>query len=315
MIQHRDLRLDRYTTAARAHRHRRARESFRISGTCGLFEETMAASSTNPADESAPPLERRRGRTATLVALGASLAGRGPLSVAAIAISVFTALGACLLAVWFAFRDGDAPVRSVPVLASGAIAWGGAFLHAVVASMNGLRRDRTEGVTLLFLLRTTSLRDYTIARLFGLAGVLALEVAGGTLVVSLVSVLAAARVTAVAFVLPSAAGSIVFGLAFALVIAPVAFATLGARGRGTGYLALLFVLVVPELVAPQLRSVLSEDVAELCAIPSALDALRSSIASGDLLRALRALLALGLISSVASLIAHRDVVRLEREDA
>jgi hypothetical protein len=56
-------------------------------------------------------------------------------------------------------------------------------------------------------------------------------------------------------------------------------ATLGARTRTGGYLALLGVLVVPELLAPWTSAFLPPGWRELTSIPAALDALGSGIAS------------------------------------
>ena len=89
---------------------------------------------------------RRRAGVAALLALGASLARRGPLALVSTAVSVLTALVLCAVAFAFARRGGDAPVQSMPILASSALAWGGGFLHAVAISAGALRRDRAEGI-------------------------------------------------------------------------------------------------------------------------------------------------------------------------
>ena len=111
--------------------------------------------------------------------------------------------------------------------------------------------------------------------------------------------------------------AVVYALAFALVIAPVAFAALGARTRFSGYLVLLFLLVAPELVASALSGALPSEVTELVAIPSALAALRSSLAPGsvDLLRAIRALVALLVFAGLALALVRRDVVIVSTEVA
>ncbi len=279
----------------------------------------MAASTTSPDGVSAPASMNVRAHTglAALLALGATLARRGVLTVASMVVSALTALVLAVLAFAFARRGGDAPVASVPVLASSAIAWGGGFLQAVVVAIGALRRDRVEGIRHLFVMRTTSLRGYLVARVGGLAAVLAVVVGGGTLFVSVLAIVAATQTQAVLRTVHTTFGALVFALAFAMVMAPVAFAALGARTRISGYLVLLLFLVVPELVAGTLAGALPSEVTELFAIPSALAALRSSLAPGSVepIRFLRALVALAIFTGIALALVRRDAAAVEREDA
>lgn len=245
------------------------------------------------------------------------LARRGPLAVVSMAVSVLTVLGLGVLALAFARRGGDAPVETLPVLTSSAIVWGGGFLQAVAVSAGALRRDRAEGIRHLLVARTTSQRGYLVARVGGLATVLAIVAGGGTLFVSAIAILGATRTHALAVTLQSALSSVVYAVAFAIVIAPVAFAALGARTRVSGYFFLLIILVVPEMLGSMLASVMPSEVIELCAIPSALAALRSSIAPGsfDAFRLVRALVALAVFATVAMVLVRRDVALVGREDA
>ncbi|MBX3212636.1 MAG: hypothetical protein KF850_11430 [Labilithrix sp.] len=285
----------------------------------------MAASTASPDGTSgAPPRPgtsrpnaRARVGLAALLGLGAALARRGALAVLSIAVSGLTAVVLAVVAVAFARRGGDAPVDSLPLLTSSAIAWGGGFLLAVSAAAGALRRDRVDGIRDLFVTRTTSLRGYVVARVGGLAAVLAATVGGGTLLVSGVAILAATRTATVLRTTHATMSAVVYALAFALVIAPVAFAALGARTRFSGYLVLLFLLVAPELVASALSGALPSEVTELVAIPSALAALRSSLAPGsvDLLRAIRALVALLVFAGLALALVRRDVVIVSTEVA
>src|SRR5690606_37483679 len=120
-----------------------------------------------------------------------------------------------------------------------------------------------------------------LARIGGLAVVLAVIVAGGTLLVSVVAMPASAQAHALPRMLQATIASVVYACGFALVIAPVAFATLGARNRLSGYVALVLVLVLPELLATTLFGQLPREVSELCSIPSALGSIRSSLAPGS----------------------------------
>lgn len=269
----------------------------------------MAASVTNTASA------HGRAPVAALLALGASLARRGPMAVVSMAISLLTVGAMCTVALASAAREGGAPAHALPSVAASALAYGGAFLHAVSAAMGALRRDRAEGVVHLFVSRAASLRSYTAARIGGLAALLAAEVGGGALVVGVVAMLASSRPEEALRVAQMSAASVAFGVAFAIVMAPVALAALGARARGAGYLFLLAILFLPELLAASARGSFPSEIVELFAIPSALDALRGSLAPGsvDLLRFVRALVALGVFTALGVAFVHRDAALLGRQ--
>src|SRR4029079_19532963 len=107
-----------------------------------------------------------------------------------IGVAVVTVLVACVVAMLVARRGPDAPLHTVPIVASSAVAWGGGFLLAFGAAAHALRRDRTDGIQHLLVARTTSLRAYVLARIGGLAVLLSALVGGGTLVVGIVATLA-----------------------------------------------------------------------------------------------------------------------------
>ncbi len=240
------------------------------------------------------------------------------MAVVSMAISAMTTAGFVVLAIAFARRGGDAPVHDVPMIASSALAWGGGFLHAFSVSVNALRRDRTEGIDHLFRSRVAGAggRGYVVARVGGLALLLALVIGGGTLLTGAGAILASSSIGAIGRTAQATAASVTFALAFAIVIAPIAMAILGTRTRPFGYVGLLLVLVLPEVLGSTVSAIPSE-VAELIALPSALAALRSSLAPGteDLYRFFRALAALLLFSGVAFFFVRRDVALLacERE--
>lgn len=256
-------------------------------------------------------------RSLPLLAFGMSLARRGILSVLAMGISAATVLGAIVIAIALAARGKDAPLHDVPLVASSALAWGGGFLHAFSASAHALRKDKTEGIRDLALLRTSSLRGYLVARVGGLAALLALVIAGGTLVTGIACALASARFHGVPKTLQATLAGVVFAIAFAAVVAPVAFAALGARSRVGGYLFLLLIVVVPDLIAGAFSGTVPDSVVEVLSIPSALGALRSALAPGglDLLRAARAIVALAVFVGFAVLLVRRDALVVMRPEA
>ncbi len=238
------------------------------------------------------------------------------MPVVSLTISALTILVLAVVALSFVARGAQAPVHDVPLLASSLIAWGGGFLHAFSASASALRRDRTEGVRHLFVSRTTSLRGYILARVGGLAALLSIVVGGGTLLIGTVAILAATRGHTVLKTAHATFAAVLFSVAFAVVVAPIAFAALGARSRVSGYFFLLMILVLPETLTWALSSGVPSEVLELCAIPSALAALRSSLSPGsvDLFRCVRALIALGVFVAIGLFFVRRDVVLLERAE-
>lgn len=264
-----------------------------------------------------PETRPRRARGRALLALGVSLARRGVLPVISIVVCVFTTIALALLALALAMRGSGAPVQDVPLIASSALAWGGGFLLAFAAAANALRRDRREGIRDLLVARTTSLRGYLLARVGGLALLIALLVGGGTLITGLAGLAFAGRLAAAPRILQSTCAGLAFSIAFAAVVAPVAFAALGARSRLGGYTFLLAIVVFPEIVVALLGSAIPDGVVDVLSIPSALSALRSALAPGtvDAARALRALLALALFVIAATFLVRRDAILVERQEA
>lgn len=242
---------------------------------------------------------------------GARLARGGPMASISLVLSVLTSLVMCGLAFVLAARGDEAPVHDVPLLASTVLAWGGGVLLAFSASASAFHRDRVEGIRHLFVMRTMSLRAYVVSRTSGLVAVLASVVGGGTLVVGAVSILVASRAHLAVRTVQATVAAVAYSFAFAIVVAPIALATLGARTRATGYALLLAVLVVPELMIRGLGGSLPDEVTELCAVPTALAAFRSSLSPGGLdpSRFVRTSVALAIFVAIAVVFLDRDVVR------
>ena len=272
-----------------------------------------SAEPAEPARALRSPIARRPVSKLSLLVLGMSLARRGILPVVSIAICISTTVALSLIAGVLTGRGPQSPAHDVPLLASSALAWGGGFLLAFAAAAHALRRDRAEGVRDLFVSRTTSLRGYLFARVGGLAMLIAICVAGGTLFCGLVGTAGAARAAGVPAMLQATGAGIVFSLAFAAVVAPVAFAALGARSRLGGYVFLIAVVTIPELIVAMMGASLPESVADVLSIPSALGALRTSLAPGtvDLWRTMRALVALSLVVAFAMFLVRRDALLVD----
>ncbi len=274
----------------------------------------MSAAVSTPTSETRPGRARR---PLPLLVLGMSLARRGVLPVASIVICIITAAAMAVVAVMLASKGPRSPAHDVPLLASSALAWGGGFLLAFSASAHALRRDRTEGIRALFVARTTSLRGYLLGRVGGLAALIALVVAGGTLFCGLAAMGGASRAASVPRILQATFAGMAFAVAFAAVVAPIAFAALGARSRLGGYVFLICVVSLPEVLVMTMGSALPESVSDVLSIPSALGALRTSLAPGtlDLARSARAIVALTLVVAFATFLVRRDALRIDEPGA
>jgi hypothetical protein len=205
-----------------------------------------------------------------MLAFGVWLAARGPLARAAIVLSALGALASIAAAVAVA-RRGGAGATQLPVVVAFAESWGVGTLLAFASSVHALRRDREEGLVALARSRGISRMAFAWGRIGGLSVVMAAAVGLPTLVAALGATSTSHATAAVA---RSSLGAIVYALAFSAVIGPLAMAALGARTRAGGYLSLLAVLVLPELLSPLTASLLPGGWDELTSIPAALDALR-----------------------------------------
>jgi hypothetical protein len=211
-------------------------------------------------------------------------------------------------AAFWLVRHGANTLAAVPTVTAYALTWGAGLTLAAAASIRAPYRDAETGVLALFLARGATLREYVRARIAGLMLWIALWVGGGTLV-AIAGTLAAARPTEA--VLRSSVGALMYSLAFCAMAGPVAMATLGAQARLRGYLALLLVVVVPELAASWTeRQVLPEGWSELASLPEALGALRAAaVAPPDLLRTARALAGLTAVVAVSLVVATAHAAR------
>jgi len=253
-------------------------------------------------------------RWAALFALGLLLARSGFTAWLALAVTGTCILGASVLAIFLAHRGKLEALSGVPLAASSALAFGVGVLVALAASTRTFRRDEDEGVRGLLRARGVSATEYLAARIAGLATVLAALVGGGSAVVGVIATLATRGRSSALHTAQASLAAVVFSLVFAVTFAPVAMATLAARGRGGGYLALLAVLVAPELLAPAFDRLIAHRWLDVCSIPGALLALRTSLAPVGvdpfmLGRSLSALLA---ITLAALLVVRAELARSRR---
>jgi hypothetical protein len=207
-----------------------------------------------------------------LGALGVSLASRGGIAAFGFCLAAVGAVAAVVVSV-----AGHAPAR-VPLLAAQGVAWGAGVTVAFGGALRAFLKDRDQGVLLLARMRGATPAKYVQGRVGGLVVVLAAAVVGPTLVAGLA---AASLAHPLMPALRATAGALAYAVGFALTMGPVAMAALGASTRAGGYLALLAVVVLPELLAPWTGRLLPRGWHELTSIPAALEALATGIGGWD----------------------------------
>lgn len=260
-------------------------------------------------------MSRSRARSApALGALGVELARRGPLAVASIAIGAVTTFALLTVAFVVAARGGRA-LPQLPSVASSALAWGAGVTLAFAAAAHALRRDREQGIRALVRARGGSTVAYLRGRILGLVLLVALVVVGGTLVVGVASAALVGR-GAFASAARGAGAAVAYATAFSITIGPVALAALGARSRFGGYLALVSVLVVPEMLGRFTAQMLPRGWQELTSIPAALGALRASLSPDvDVAGLLRSIVVLAAVIAIAIAVVRAQIARVDAEGA
>jgi len=227
------------------------------------------------------------------LALGTWLAARGAMAGVGFALAIAGALASVIAAVAL---SGTGVAGQLPLVESSAIAWSAGVVLAFGAALRALRRDREQGVVALLRARGASLGGYVRGRVGGLVVVLAVAVGGATLVAGIAAT-SAARPWLPA--VPASLAALVYALAFAATLGPVALATLGSRTRAGGLVTLVAVLVLPELLSPWTSALLPRGWHELTSIPAALAAVRAGVAAPATMAASMARALAGLAAVVA----------------
>jgi hypothetical protein len=171
----------------------------------------------------------------------------------------------------------NALASRLPTLAAMAVAWSIGISVAFGGALHALRNDLDQGVVTLARLRGVTLPSYVRGRVWGLTALVAMTVAAAALGVGLVTTFEAGERMAAA---REAAAALAYALAFAATIGPLAMAALGTGGRASGYLSLLAVIAVPELLTTWTAQLLPPGWHELTSIPSALAAVAAGVRSG-----------------------------------
>jgi hypothetical protein len=251
-----------------------------------------------------------------MVALGVRLARQGVLSRVALAVGAVVTLGALAMAFAFSRRGAVVLLADLPGGAAALLAWVPGLLIAFSASAQALRRDRDFGIRALVMGRGSSIRGYLWGRTAGLVLALATVIVGGTAVIAVACAALAGR-HGVIYVAQAAGAAVVYAAAFSATLGPLALAALGARSRAGGYLWLLGVLLVPELVSRWTEDILPDAWRDFTSIPGALGALRVSLMPPgvDAARLGRAVVVLGAVVFVSLFVVRAQLARIDREGA
>jgi len=241
------------------------------------------------------------------LALGTWLAARGAMAGLGIALAIVGALASVVAAVAV---SGNVAAAELPLVESSAIAWSAGVILAFGAAVRALRHDREQGVAALVRARGASVGGYVRGRVGGLVVVLAVAVGGATLVAGIAA-------TSVAhpplMAVRTSVAAIVYALAFAATLGPVAMATLGSRTRAGRLLTLLAVLALPELLSPWTGALLPHGWHELRSIPAALAAVRAGVVAPTAMAVpmARALAGLAAVVAVSLVVIAARVRRTE----
>ncbi len=203
-------------------------------------------------------------------------------------------------------HPGRGPFGETVSVASSTLAWGPGVMLAVAGAMGAITQDKTQGIVALARFRGVSHGHYLGARTLGLAALTALVVAGGTLVVAVVALSFCPR-TGLARLGQWTVASLLYALCFSSILPPLCLAVLGTGSRFLGYLQLLAILVVPEI----LSRAASEPWAEVLSLPGALSTLRSAVMQTDLARFGRALLVLVVSIGLCATVLRSKAMQIE----
>jgi len=253
------------------------------------------------------------------MALGTTLALGGTMARVAVGLAGVTALTAIVAAVLLAQNETNPPLELIPSLTASAVSWGAGVLLAFVSALQALRRDREDGIRQLARARAgeRARSSYLWARVSGLAAALFVVIGACVLLSGLVAMLAARRGALAASCAQATVASLVYAAAFAITMAPIALAALGARSKAGGYFGLLVLIFLPELLLEWSKRLFPEPWGEFASLPSALASLRGALMPDqvDAERFLRAAIVLTIVTAaaiawVAGRLSHLDEERV-----
>ncbi len=263
-------------------------------------------------DHVAPGVRTGRQRFLSIVALSVARAREGILVKASLVLALAMTTGALVVAALIAHKTADpTTLGQVPLAAAVALAWAAGVLVAFSASSGALVRDQKQGTSQLIASRGATPLTYVTGRALGLGLLLFVVSGSGAIAAALGEAITAPRGALV--IARGLVAGLGFALMFALAVAPLSLAALGARSRAGGYFVLLLVLVLPELFVGSMDRLLPEGWGNLASVPSALSAFAGGLSpgSGDPARAIRAFVVIVIVAVVSTAIVRAQLSRAE----
>lgn len=214
-------------------------------------------------------------------------------------------------------RHVDRTSSALLTLITWVLVWGTGVLLAFGLSSRALVRDHQDGILDLFERHAFGRTAYILARTFGIACVLAAVLGAATLLSGTAIALMSFRPLESLRAVGATLGAAAYVLLFSFTMAPLALAALGGRGKAGGYVVLLFLLGIPEVIAKMTEGVLPASFHELLSFGGALSAARDSLLpySFDIGRFLRATFVLVLVAAMGVLFLHREVARVREGES
>lgn len=241
--------------------------------------------------------------------LGIERANRRWVIVLGSAIALMTVFGGALFSL--RLRDVEHTSGALVVLITWCLAWGAGIFVAFGLASRAFIRDHEDGIVDLFNRHAKGTNAYLVSRVVGISLMVASVLGGAVLLSGLVIIFSSHHIAESGRAFAALLAALVYAIFFSFTISPLALCALGGRGRGSGYVVLLFCIGVPEVFARSAAKWIPSGFVELISFPGALSAVRDSllIHSFDPLRFFKATLILVLAIALSLLYLKREVSR------
>ena len=209
--------------------------------------------------------------------------------------------------------SGLGALPALPNLFAHGICWGVATLAVFGTEQRAFMRDHEDGIRGLLGSRGQDAL-YGRARLASAITSAAIISVGCTALLGIATALAATGTGEAIRTWQSAGSGILYSALFSIIMGTLALAVLGGRGRGGGYLGLVTVLVLPELLEPLTTRALPTELGHAIpiSIPSILSAIARPTSAANFLAGI---CAAAIVVGLASAYGKRERLRVDAEFA